>query len=105
VSSPAVPWQRLLTIKIVQLHSFRSCLHRLPYRNQLNSLLQTVLVITSRHGPHRKYHSSIVAFVPVAAGTCLTCHCPETDAARITENAVLCCGRYLATAVVYRVTA
>jgi hypothetical protein len=34
VSSPAVPWQRLLTVEILQLQAFRSCLHSLPYRTQ-----------------------------------------------------------------------
>jgi hypothetical protein len=37
-------------------------------------LLQTVLLITFRHGPHRKHRSSI-AFVFVAAGTCLPSRC------------------------------
>jgi hypothetical protein len=36
------------------------------------------LLITSQHGPHRKHRSSIVSFVPVAVGTCLLSHCPET---------------------------
>jgi hypothetical protein len=34
VSSPVVPWQRLLTEEILQLHALRSSLHRLPYRTQ-----------------------------------------------------------------------
>jgi hypothetical protein len=46
------------------------------------------LLITSLHGPHRKHRSSIVAFVSVAAGTCLPSRCPETAAARTTENNV-----------------
>jgi hypothetical protein len=33
VSSPDVPWQRLLTVKILQLHELRFDLHSLPYRN------------------------------------------------------------------------
>jgi hypothetical protein len=37
-----------------------------------------VLVITSRHGPHRKHRSYIVACVFVAAGTCLPSCCPVT---------------------------
>jgi hypothetical protein len=40
VSSPAVPWQRLLTGEILQLHALRSSLLRLPWRTQLNSLFQ-----------------------------------------------------------------
>jgi hypothetical protein len=35
VSPIAVPWQRLLTVDIFQLHAFRFYLHRLPYRTQL----------------------------------------------------------------------
>jgi hypothetical protein len=35
-------------------------------------------VITSRHEPRRKHSSSIVAFVSVAARTCLPSPCPET---------------------------
>jgi hypothetical protein len=36
LSSPAVPWQRLLTVEILQLHALRSSLHSLPYRTQLS---------------------------------------------------------------------
>jgi hypothetical protein len=32
VSSPAIPWQRLLTVEILQLHALKSALHRHPYR-------------------------------------------------------------------------
>jgi hypothetical protein len=35
VSSPASPWQRLLTVEIFQLHALKSTVHRLPYRIQL----------------------------------------------------------------------
>jgi hypothetical protein len=38
---------------------------------------------------YRKHRSSIVAFVFVATGTCLLSCCPETVAARTTENTVL----------------
>jgi hypothetical protein len=48
-----------------------------------------VLVITSRHGPHINNSFSIVAFVSVAARTCLPIRCPEIAAARSTENTVL----------------
>jgi hypothetical protein len=37
VSSPAVPWQRLLTVKILQLHALWSSLHSLPYRTQVTA--------------------------------------------------------------------
>jgi hypothetical protein len=32
VSSSVVPWQRLLTVEILQIHAHKSSLHRLPYR-------------------------------------------------------------------------
>jgi hypothetical protein len=35
VSSPAVPWQRLLTLEILQLHVLKFSLHRFPYRTDL----------------------------------------------------------------------
>jgi hypothetical protein len=43
-----------------------------------NKLWPCSFLITSRYGPHRKHSSSIVAFVSVAAGTCLRNRCPET---------------------------
>jgi hypothetical protein len=81
-----------------------------PVQNSLSTQI-CPLLITSRHGQHRKHRSSIVAFVFVAAGTCLPRLCPETAAARTTENTFLllclrvCCGRYLTTAAVYIVSA
>jgi hypothetical protein len=36
VSSPAVPWQRLLTVEILKHHAPRFNLHSLPYRTLLN---------------------------------------------------------------------
>jgi hypothetical protein len=36
-------------------------------------IVPTGLVVTSRHGPHRKHHSSLIA-----AGTCLPSCCLET---------------------------
>jgi hypothetical protein len=51
LSSPAVPWQWLLTVKIVHLHAFRFSLHRLPYRTL--SVAPVVFKISPRHGPHR----------------------------------------------------
>jgi hypothetical protein len=47
----------------------------LPCRTQPTPI---VLVITSRHGPHRKHRSSIVGWVFIAAETCLRSCCPET---------------------------
>jgi hypothetical protein len=49
----------------------------------------TDLIIISRHGPHRKHRSSIVAFKSVAAGTCLSSCCLKTAEAPIAENTVL----------------
>jgi hypothetical protein len=47
-----------------------------------------LLLITSRHGPHRKHHSPLVALMSVAAGTCLPNRCSETAAAWTTESTV-----------------
>jgi hypothetical protein len=71
VSSPTVPWLRLLTVKILQLHAFRSYLHSLPYRTayQLTTDLVApiVLKIILRHGLRRKHYSCMLA---VSAGMC-----------------------------------
>jgi hypothetical protein len=75
VSSQAVPWQRLLTVEIFQLHALRSFLHRLPQRTGL--VAPIIFVITPRYGPSRKLRSS-VACISVAAGTCKPSRCPET---------------------------
>jgi hypothetical protein len=37
VSSPAVPWHRLLTVEILQLHTLNSFLYSLLYRTQLST--------------------------------------------------------------------
>jgi hypothetical protein len=70
-------------------------------------LLHTVLVITSRHGLHRNHRSSIVALVSVAAETRLLNHCLKTSCITPLFYCCMhvCCGHYLATAAVYRVTA
>jgi hypothetical protein len=49
-----------------------------PLQNSPELIAPTVLVINSRHGPHIKHRYSDVAFVSVAAGTCLPSCCPET---------------------------
>jgi hypothetical protein len=49
-----------------------------PLQNSTELSAPTVMVINSRHGPHRKHSSSIISFVSVAAGTCLPSCCPET---------------------------
>jgi hypothetical protein len=58
LSSPAGPWQWFLTVESLQLHM----LPLLPAGHHLTTelMLQTVLVITSRHRPHRKHPVSIV---------------------------------------------
>jgi hypothetical protein len=49
-----------------------------PVQNSTEAITPTVLVIISRHEPHRKHRSSTVAFVSVATGTLLSRCCPET---------------------------
>jgi hypothetical protein len=80
-------WQLLLTVEILQLHALRFYLHSLHCRTKLSSLC--LLLIISRHEPHRKHRSPIVVFVSVAAGTCLQSRFLETDTARTTEITVL----------------
>jgi hypothetical protein len=95
-SLDVVTWHRIITMEILQhLWSRRCPLVNTPQLNcqlnysatssaslaELNStqlIALTVLVITSRHGPHRKHRSFIVACVLVAAGTCSPSCCPET---------------------------
>jgi hypothetical protein len=61
-SSPGVPWQRFVTLDILQLNSLKSSLngccfpaasflHRLPYRTEL--VAPIFFLTTPRHGPHR----------------------------------------------------
>jgi hypothetical protein len=79
VSSPAVLWQRLLAVEILQLHALRSYLHILRYRTA--SVAPVVFKVTPRHGPRRDTPFptvTIVACVSVAAWTCLPSRYPET---------------------------
>jgi hypothetical protein len=89
VSSPVVPWQRLLTAEIVQLLwsipfalasttpqlkcqiNYGNISYQSPLQNSTELMAPTVLVIISRHRSYRKYHSSIVARIFIAAGTYL----------------------------------
>jgi hypothetical protein len=48
VSSPAVPWQRLLTVEILQLLALRYSLHRLPYRTDSQLTLSLAYNISAR---------------------------------------------------------
>jgi hypothetical protein len=58
VISPAVSWQQMLTMEILQLPTLRSFLHRLPYRPDCqlstNLVAPYLFYITLRHGPRRK---------------------------------------------------
>jgi hypothetical protein len=56
-----------------------------------------VLVIASRHGPHKKCRSSTVAFVSVVAGTCLSAFSQKRPRRRplITAGLLLLCARML----------
>jgi hypothetical protein len=72
-SSLVVPWQQLSTMEILQL----LCSHRCPlFTTELTA--PNILALTSRHGPHRKHCSSIVACMYVAGltnnGRCLQSH-------------------------------
>jgi hypothetical protein len=58
-----------------QLH-YSSIASQPPLQNS-EMIAITTLVITSRHGPHTKYHSSILACTFVAAGTRLPRCYPE----------------------------
>jgi hypothetical protein len=60
--SPAVPWQRLLTMEILQLHTLRFDLQSLPCRTLIptNWVAPIVFKTTLRHGPRRKHSTSIV---------------------------------------------
>jgi hypothetical protein len=53
VSSPAVPWQRFLTVEILQFHAIRFYLRSLPCRTQLSaeSRLTPRLAAISHHRP------------------------------------------------------
>jgi hypothetical protein len=54
VPSPAVPWQRLPTVEILQLHALRSYLHRLPRRTQLNFSFKVKVKVTLRSAVYRQ---------------------------------------------------
>jgi hypothetical protein len=80
VSSPALPWQRLLTVDVLQLLAPKSSLHRLLYRSDLvapnflqdNSSART----TQKHSVSK--NTSIVERRFFTAGTYLPSCCPET---------------------------
>jgi hypothetical protein len=92
----SVPWQRLLTVEILQFHALRSYLDSLPCRtlpstdnyraisSQPHLQCSTELVapvlffITPWRGPRRQHSVFSVACVTVAAGTCLPIRCLET---------------------------
>jgi hypothetical protein len=83
-SLPVVLWQRLLTMEILQLQALMSSLHSLQYRNYSHLCS---LIITYRHGPHRKQLCycwrptvALLRICHLAKGTCLLSRCPETGA-------------------------
>jgi hypothetical protein len=43
VSSPAIPWQQLLTVQILQPHALRSFLHSILYRTELSTQVKIML--------------------------------------------------------------
>jgi hypothetical protein len=49
VSLPAVPWQRLLTVEILQLHALKSSLQRLAYRTGLVAQLSSRQLLCTDH--------------------------------------------------------
>jgi hypothetical protein len=58
LSSPAVPWQRLLKVEILQLHALNSSVNTVPYRTDL--VAPAVFKITPQHGPRRNTPFPIV---------------------------------------------
>jgi hypothetical protein len=104
VSSPAVPWKRLLTLKILQLHALMFYLHSLPYTNQTNwtkpqtSRLQH---LGTDHVETSRFHcySQTVGLLRIcclATGTCLPSRCPETVAVyRVTAYQRVCTPYYV----------
>jgi hypothetical protein len=83
VSSRAVPWQRLLTVEILQLHTLKSTLHKLVYRTQLNKLRHSCRLednSSARTTWKRPVSNSTstVACRFVAVGKCLPSRCLET---------------------------
>jgi hypothetical protein len=60
VFTSADPWQRLLTVEILQLHAFKSSLHRIPYRTDLVPPPPVFFLITPRHEPRRNTPFSTV---------------------------------------------
>jgi hypothetical protein len=78
VSSPAVPWQRLLTLEVFQLQALRSFLHSIPFRTQPQLTLSLAYNISAR--TTQKHLISIdvaqLRHCPATRG-CLPSHCPE----------------------------
>jgi hypothetical protein len=109
VSSPAVPWQRLLTVKIVQFSALRSFLRRLSFRTACQLIPQLKWVAISSQLPLQSStaHSTqltglsqlslpysyfarteqkrpfsrmtIIACISAAVGTCLPSRCLSVD--------------------------
>jgi hypothetical protein len=78
VSSPAVSWQRFLTVETFQLQAFRFYLHSLPCRTVNWTHCSNCPGYNFSARTTKKHRSSIVKFVSIAAGTCLPSCFPET---------------------------
>jgi hypothetical protein len=97
ISSPAVLWQWLLTVEILQLQALRSSCHcrpcrtlvnystisfQLPLQSSTDSLPPVLFFINPRCESCRKHpisnSTSIVACVFISTGICLPSHCSET---------------------------
>jgi hypothetical protein len=78
VSSPAVPWQRLLRVEILQLHTLNSSLQRHPYIVDLIApvVFQLLGMDHAETPPFQQYLHCCVRFAD--EGTCLQSRCPET---------------------------
>jgi hypothetical protein len=81
VSSPAVPWQRLLTVEALKLYTLRFYLHRLPCGIAYHLTLSLAYNISTRTTRRLHCYSLSVALLRIcclATGTCLQSPCPET---------------------------
>jgi hypothetical protein len=85
VSSPAVPWQRFLTVHILSFP--RSGPIFTASRADLNWLCP--LLITSGHGPYRKHRSSVVCFRVHCGGNIFTELLPINGSSADYESTVL----------------
>jgi hypothetical protein len=84
--SPAIPWQWLLAMEILQLHVLKLFLPRLLYRTQPNSANFVSYNISAQTRQKMPCFHCCGPTVPLlricclATGTCLSSCCPETSA-------------------------